>query len=256
VRVGICHQVTLPGTWDDAIATAATLGVDGIELFVRPEDVPTFLQDGAGARALGDRARQAGVPVRSLCLTFMPRAEDRLADTDEPKRARAVGQAAAAIERCADVGGQVVLFPGLPPADDAAAVDAYARSVQELAPRAEALGLRIGLESGYTAEQVEMMLGRIGKPGVVGDYFDLGNAAGRGMDPAAEVRSRGRAIVQVHVKGVRGAGLDAGTVDLAAVKQALADIGYDDWLLLETPAGEDPTANARKNLAVLKEQLT
>ena len=76
----------------------------------------------------------------------------------------------------ADVGARVVLIGGLPPADDAAAVDAYVRSMQALAPRAEALGLRIGIESGYTGEQVETLLGRIGRPAVVGDYFDLGNA--------------------------------------------------------------------------------
>jgi ABC-type sugar transport system permease subunit len=64
-----------------------------------------------------------------------------------------------------------------------------------------------------------------------------------------------RAVVQVHVKGVRGAGLDAGTVDLGAVKQALGQVGYDDWLLLETAGGDDPLANARANLAVLRREL-
>jgi sugar phosphate isomerase/epimerase len=254
--VGICHQVSLPGTWEDAIAAAATLGVDGIELFVRPEDVPAFLEDSAGARALGDRARQAGIPVRSLCLTFLARGEVKLGDVDGDKRVRAVGQAAAAMDRCADVGGQIVLFPGLPPPDDEAAVDAYARSIRALAPRAEELGLRIGLESGYTAEQVEAMLGRIDRPAVVGDYFDLGNAAGGGMDPADQVRRRGKAIVQIHVKGVRGAALDAGTVDLAAVKGAIRESGYDGWLVLETSGGDDPIGNARKNLAILRSELT
>jgi sugar phosphate isomerase/epimerase len=255
MKVGICHQVSLPGTWEEAIDTAATLGVDGVELFVRPDDVPAFLESRDGARALADRAERAGLAIRSLCLIFLMRGETRLADTAEEGRSRAVAQAGAALERCADVGGQVVLIGGVPPADDAAAVDAYVRSVRELAARAETLGLRIGVESGYTGEQVETLLGRIGRPAVVGDYFDLGNAAANGMDPAAELRRRGRAVVQVHVKGLRGAGLDAGTVDLAAVRTALAEIGYGGWLLLETSAGEDPIGNARTNLKVLRERL-
>ena len=255
MRVGICHQVSLPGTWEDAIATAATLGVDGIELFVRPEDVPAFLESRDQARALADQAESAGLAIRSLCLIFSMRGQARLADTAEAGRAEAVRQSAAALERCADAGGKVVLVGGLPPADDAAGLDAYVRSLQELASRAEALGLRIGIESGYTGEQVEMLLGRIDRPAVVGDYFDLGNAAGRDMDPAAELRRRGKAVVQVHVKGVRGAGLDAGTIDLGAVKRALAEIPYDGWLMLETSAGDDAIENARRNLAVLREQL-
>jgi sugar phosphate isomerase/epimerase len=255
VRVGICHQVSLPGTWEDAIVTAATLGVDGIELFVRPEDVPGFLESRDRARALADQAERAGLAIRSLCLIFSMRGQARLADTAEAGRAEAVRQSGAAIERCADAGGKVVLVGGLPPADDAAGLDAYVRSLQELASRAEALGLRIGIESGYTGEQVEMLLGRIGRPAVVGDYFDLGNAAGLDMDPAAELRRRGKAVVQVHVKGVRGAGLDTGTIDLGAVRGALAEIGYDGWLMLETSAGEDPIGNARRNLKVLREQL-
>ena len=61
--------------------------------------------------------------------------------------------------------------------------------------------------------------------------------------------------MQVHVKGVRGAGLDAGTVDLGAVRSALAETGYDGWLLLETAAGEDPLGNARRNLKLLRDEL-
>jgi sugar phosphate isomerase/epimerase len=255
MKVGICHQVSLPGTWEDAIDTAATLGVDGIELFVRPDDVPAFLESRDRARALAGRAERAGLTIRSLALIFLMRGDPRLGDTDEGGRVRALGQAVAALERAADVGARVVLVGGVPPADDAAAVDAYVRSLQEMASRAEALGLRLGIESGYTGEQVETLLGRIGRPAVVGDYFDLGGAAGRDMDPAAEIRRRGKAIVQIHVKGVRGAGLDAGTVDLAAVRAALAETGYDGWLLLETAGGEDPVGNARGNLRVLRDQL-
>jgi sugar phosphate isomerase/epimerase len=255
VRVGICHQVSLPGTWEDAIANAAALGVDGVELFVRPEDVPAFLESRDHARRLAEQASQAGLTIRSLALIFLMRGNPSLADTAEAGRRDAVKMAQAALDRCADVGAKVVLVGGQLPATDDPSLDVYARSLNELADRAEALGLRIGVESGNTAEQVETLLGRVGRPAVVGDYFDLGNAAGRGMDPAAEIKRRGRAIVQIHVKGVRGAGLDAGTVDLGAVKQALGQVGYDDWLLLETAGGDDALANARANLAVLRREL-
>src|SRR5205814_5007905 len=88
---------------------------------------------------------------------------------------------------------------------------------------------------------VVALLDRIASP-VVGDYFDMGNMAAFGMDPAEEARRRRGRIVQVHAKGARGAPLDAGTVDLDAVRQALGEIGYEGWLVLETDGGDDPVA--------------
>ena len=150
------------------------------------------------------------------------------------------------------MGGDVALIGGVPAAADAAAMDTYVASIRELAPLAADLGLRLGLESGLPAADVLAMLDRIGSPEVVGDYFDMGNLAGRGLDPAEEARLRGGRIVQVHAKGVRGAALDAATLDLGAVRDALRASGFDGWLVLETSADDDPIGNARHNLGILR----
>jgi sugar phosphate isomerase/epimerase len=252
MRLGICHQVSLPGSWEDAIAAAGTLGVDGVELFVREAEVPGLLEDPAVAPALRAAAERAGVTISSLCLIFLMRGEARLADTDPAGRERAVALASRAIPRCADAGGGVVLVGGVPTPDETAAMDAFVRSVRELVPAATGLGVRIGVESGLGSDDVLAMLDRIGAPSVVGDYFDMGNLAARGMDPAEEARRRRGRITQVHAKGVRGAGFDAGTLDLPSVARALREGGSDGWLLLETAAGEDPIGNARRNLALLR----
>jgi sugar phosphate isomerase/epimerase len=73
------------------------------------------------------------------------------------------------------------------------------------------------------------------------------------MDPAEEVRLRGKRIVRVHVKGARGAALDAGTIDVAAVRDALRATAYDGWLVLETSAGDDTLANAKHNVALMRD---
>jgi sugar phosphate isomerase/epimerase len=252
MRLGICHQVSLPGGWEEAIASAGTLGVDGVELFVREAEAPGLLEDPAAALALRAAAGRAGVAISSLCLVFLMQGGVRLAETDGAGRERAVAMTRKAIQRCADAGGEVVLIGGVPQPAEAAAMDAFVRSVGELVPTASQLGQRIGVESGLAADDVLAMLDRIGAPDVVGDYFDMGNLAGRGMDPAEEARRRRGRIVQVHAKGVRGAGLDAGTVDLPSVNSALREGGFDGWLLLETAAGEDPIGNARRNLALLR----
>lgn len=248
MRLGICHHVTLPGTWADAIAAASTLGVEGIELFVRADDLAE-LDDPSIVRQARETARKARLEISSLCLAFLMHVEARL--SDPARRGMAVGQATAGIRRCAEAGGDMVLIPAFS-AQDEPTMDALVASIRDLVPVAADLGVRIGVESNLPAAEVLAMLDRIGSPSVVGDYFDMGNAAGRGMDPADEIRLRGSRVARVHVKGSRGGALDGGTVDLAAVREALRATGYDGWMLLETSAGDDALANARHNLAVMR----
>ncbi len=133
-------------------------------------------------------------------------------------------------------------------------LEAHVQSLKELASTAAELGIRVGMETGYTSEETLRVLGLVGSPWV-GDYLDVGNVAGRGLDPAAEVRQRGDRIVQLHVKGPRGAALDSGAVDLAALAQALREVGFDGWLMLETSPGDDPLEAARRNLAAVRQHV-
>jgi sugar phosphate isomerase/epimerase len=253
MRFGICHQVTLPGTWDEAIATAGTLGVEGIELFVRADDVPAALDDPSLIRRAREASDRAGLVISSLCLVFLARGAATL--TDPATSAAAIALTAKAIQRCAEVGGGAVLIPAFAANESPAAMECFVAAVRDLVPTAADLGVKLGLESNMPAAEVLTMLERVGSPAVVGDYFDTGNAAGRGMDPAEEVRLRQGRIVQVHAKGVRGALLDAGTVDHSAVRDALQATGYDGWVLLESSAGDDTVGNARRNLATLRESF-
>src|SRR5438105_2178712 len=159
MRLGICHQVSLPGAWEDAIATAGQLGVEGIELFVRPEDIEGFLESPEVARSLKAAAERAGVRISSLGLIFSFRGEAKL--SDPATRQAAVAQVANGIRRCADAGGDVVLVGGVPAPEEAAAMDAYVASVRELVPVAREHGIRIGLECGLGSADVLAMLDRV-----------------------------------------------------------------------------------------------
>lgn len=255
MRIGICHQVTLPGTWEEAIAAAGALGVEGIELFVRDVDVPAALEDPEVVRRAREAAARVGVTICSLCLSFLPRNEVKL--TDPATRTAAVAQTAKAIRHCAEAGGDAVLLPAFAAVENAEGMDAFVASVRDLAPTAAEVGVTLGLETNLPAAEVLTMLERVGsQAAIVGDYFDMGNAAGKELDPAEEVRLRRGKIMRVHAKGTRGAALDAGTVDLAAIWGALRETGYDGWVLLETSAGDDAMGNAVRNLKTLRESLS
>ncbi|MGH2460505.1 MAG: sugar phosphate isomerase/epimerase family protein [Chloroflexota bacterium] len=253
MRIGVCHSVTLPGEWEDAIRQAGELGFAGIELFLRPATLAELLDHPERVGALRAAAERAGVALPSLGLVFFGQ-EWRLTDPNPSVRDATVAQARLALRRCAELGGTVALLPGTAALDDAASTEAYLTSLRELAVAAAPLGVRVGIETGYSAAETQDVLSRVDSQWV-GDYFDTGNAAGRGRDPVAEIRARGGLIFQIHVKGARGASLDAGTVDLAGVGRALREIGYDGWLMLETSAGAAPLENARHNLAILRQHF-
>lgn len=253
MHIGVCHSVTLPGEWEDAIAQAGEIGFEGIELFLRPATLAELLDHPERVEALRQAASRAGVALPSLGLVFFG-GDWRLTDPNPSVREATVEKARVALRRCAELGGAVALLPGAAALDDAPAAEAYLTSLRELAVTAAPLGVRIGIETGYSAAETRDVLSRVDSRWV-GDYFDTGNAAGRGRDPVEEIRGRGGLIFQIHLKGVRGASLEAGTVDLDGVSQALRETGYDGWLMLETSAGDAPLDAARHNLATLRQHF-
>ncbi len=123
--------------------------------------------------------------------------------------------------------------------------------MKQIVPRAEDLGVIIGLENTLTADQNLKIIDEIGSP-MVQIYYDTGNPWGNGYDVPGEIRKIGNhRMCEVHIKN-RGSSLiygDEGEVDMEACAAALHDIGYDKWLVLETSGRrdrfkEDTRANA------------
>jgi len=114
-------------------------------------------------------------------------------------------------------------------------------------------------------------------PDDVGLVVDTGHAALGGIDAAGLIRERPERVAHVHAKDVRGAVFRAlrgrrgsfldgvlagmftapgdGDLDFGAVTQALADIGYDGWIVIEAeqdPKLADPRVYSRLGLATLR----
>jgi len=108
--------------------------------------------------------------------------------------------------------------------------------MKQIVPRAEDLGVIIGLENTLSAVQNLQIIDEIGSP-MVQVYYDIGNSTGNGYDVPAEIRNIGNhRMCEVHIKNM-GSRLifgDEGEVDMEACAIALRDIGYDKWLVLET----------------------
>ena len=124
---------------------------------------------------------------------------------------------------------------------------AYNRSLEaflELKEDAEAYEVNLALENvwnKFLLSPMEMrdFIDKIGSP-FVGSYLDIGNTVANGY-PEHWVQILGKRIKKVHFKDYRReAGglcgfvdLLAGDVNYPAVTEALASVGYDDWVTAE-----------------------
>src|SRR5205823_3039690 len=125
------------------------------------------------------------------------------------------------------------------------------------APVAEETGVAIALETSFSARLLDRIVRAVGSP-KVGVYQDLANALVYKQDPVEMLRALGPAIVMVHVKDTKGgepAMLGEGEVRWASCREAIREIGYNGWCVLETPAGADPLANARRHFEFTRRWL-
>jgi L-ribulose-5-phosphate 3-epimerase len=122
---------------------------------------------------------------------------------------------------------------------------------KQIVPRAEDLGVAIGLENTLSAKQNFQIIQEIGSP-MVQIYYDVGNSWRNGYDVISEIRQIGNnRMCEVHIKDIKSNLLfnNEGEVDMEQCARALREIKYDKWLVLETSGRkgrfeEDTKANA------------
>jgi sugar phosphate isomerase/epimerase len=235
MRAGVVADVLL---CEDVFACAAELGLHGVEVVLGREGLgrPGALAELAAAR------ERSGLEVPSLILGGH-NVDGGIADSDAEVAARASDEVLAALEWSRLVGADVVLVPFFLAADlsDADAVERCATAFAALCPSAERAAVTLCFEGSLAAAKVLELAERIGSP-AFGCYFDPANLVVAGLDPTAEALALGRLIRRVHLKDARERRGDChigeGRVDFEGCARALDAIGYDGWLVLETPPGQ------------------
>jgi len=233
----------------ESFAVAAELGFDGIEVCIGGDYAESLLWQDGGAEQMKAAADAAGVAVSSLSPGVFARQHPMVEDPALRAEGRAMlGQC---IALCGPLASRDILVPMFPgdfgtwgDAEWAQMADGFA----DLAAQAEAAGVTLGLETTFDADSLIKLLDLIACP-AVGVYYDTANTTSRGYDAPAELRKLGDRVSMIHVKDTDGQHLGEGRVPFDDVKAAIADIGYNGWLILETPRGDDPIDSARRNLA-------
>lgn len=113
---------------------------------------------------------------------------------------------------------------------------------------AEKAGVVVGIETALDAAGEVQLLKDIGSKHVQ-SYFNFSNALKNGRDLHQELRTLGRKrICQIHCTDDDGVWLQNNPrLDMHQVKQTLADIGWEGWLVIERSRDANDPRNVKKN---------
>jgi len=219
----------------DAVTAARRLGFDGLEISIG-------LQGADGRLPLSHPALQAEylaelkkqrIPLTSIYLNILH--QNCLKNDALARRWVADG-----IEITRKMNGRIVMivFFGKCALQGEADLDAVIGPLKDLAPKAAKAGVILGFENTLSAQDNARILDRVASDALK-VFYDVGNSTNMGgFDVPSEIRWLGRdRICQFHLKDKGYMG--EGKVDFPAVIEAIQDIGFQGYLVLETnsPSG-------------------
>jgi len=226
---------SVPGSSvQERFALAAEAGLDGLEL--------TGVETQGAAEDARAAAEAAGIEIASVMASTHWKLP--LSSTDEAVRVAGVKGVEGSLRAAQWAGTDVVLVvPGVVNESTAyhAALDLAAKSIRELLPAAEELGVVMALENvwnKFLLSPVEMrdFIDQF-ESDCVAAYFDVGNIMLYGY-PLDWIEVLEERIVRVHIKDFnvdskQFVALLTGSVDYPRVMNALRGVGYDGWLTAE-----------------------
>ena len=256
MKIGI-RDGCLKMAWEDVFAAAAELGYDGVELDIVKECEDGPLWTCEGRRMIEKAAQDAAITIPSfcagLCWAFSPASDDPEVRSHSKRLLTQLCAFAAELEVRWIL---VPVTPGEEGVSHETGTDRWVAMMGELAPLAMNMGVVLCLENvgrgyGKSAAELIAMTDTVNSPGLQ-VYYDIGNAVAFGNDPVEEIKALGERTAVVHIKDREADLLGQGIVPIAECITALKAIGYDDWLILETPATDNPQAAGQANLAYLR----
>lgn len=231
----------------EALTLAKEIGLHGVEISAgKPADT-LAIESEALRQKYKEKMQETGVKVSSVAMGL-------LNDAPLATEPRAVKWIESTIDATKDLGATVVLLAFFGKGDlreknqlKVDDVKIIVEKLKDVSKKAEEKGIILGIENTLSAEQNLDILEQIGSKACK-VYYDIGNSTYNGYDVPKEIRMLKDKICQIHFKD--GAFyLGKGKVQMEPVKEAIIEIGYQGWIVLETGL---PTMNKkndfRKNL--------
>lgn len=227
-KIGACDWSIGNTQKPEAFAVAKEIGLDGVEVSFGQPGGANDLRDEAVRAKYREVCQATSLEIASLAMGMLnnipyasdPRTEQWVADVVDvlPK----IG-----VKRCL-----LAFFGNGDIKGDRAKQDEVVRRLKRVAPQAEKAGVVLGIESWMNADDHRRILDAVGSPAIQ-VYYDVCNMTDQGYDICKEIRQLGKdRICQIHIKE-NGFLIGQGKVDLPPVRDAIAEIGYCGWLILE-----------------------
>jgi sugar phosphate isomerase/epimerase len=220
--------------------------LDGVQVNMGSLANKMWLRQPEVQKAYLDAARQNGVQIGGLAMC-------ELNNNPLKSDGRAVVWLVDAVDVAKALGAKIILVAQFYKGDlkdDAEGVKRTIEVLKEVAPRAEKVGVILGIENYLSGEENRRIVESVASPAVQ-VYYDVGNSTDKGYDIYAEMRQLKNLICEFHFKDA-GHLLGKGRVDFTKVRQIIEEIGYSGWLQIEGAAPNGLIKDYQANLAYLR----
>ncbi len=250
-RIGACDWSIGKICDPSGLDLAKEIGLQGLQVSLGGLSDNFRLRQKSIQQEFLEKSRTTGVKIASLGIGALnthpyksdPRTEEWVADS---------------IDVAKNLGVSVVLlafFQNNDLRNDPAGKAETVLRLKRVAPKAEKMGITLGIESYLTAEEHLEIMQQVGS-GAVKVYYDFRNAADAGNDVYKEIRLLGKEnICEIHMKE-NGYLLGKGSLDWQKIGNTLDEIGYygDGWMQIEyaKPASMGIVESYQHNLAFLR----
>ena len=251
-KIGACDWSLGKSGDIDAFQIAKSIGLSGIQVNLGNVNNNLHLRQLEMQKAYKAMSKETGVKITSMAigeLNNVPYKSDDRTDL----------WVSDSIDVAKNLGVSVVLLAFFVKNDlrnDPKGVDAVIGKLKEVAPKAEKMGITLGLETYLKAEEHLYIMEKVGSKAIK-VYYDFRNAQDAGNDIYKEIKLLGNDnICEIHLKE-NGKFLGKGDIDWKKVSDAMGDIGYSKkkWKQIEwsLPANYDYVNGHQQNLKYLKE---
>ena len=250
LKIGACDWSIGKSSDPGAFDVAREIGVTGIQVNLGSDQNKLHLRDKARQDLYLAASKDSGVSIASLAIAEL----NRVPYKSEPRTEEWVWDA---VDVAKNLDVTVILLAFFAANDlrnDDKGKREVIRRLKMVAPKAERMGITLGIESYLSAEEHMEIIQQVGS-GSVKVYYDFRNSVDAGYDVIREIRWLGKdAICELHMKE-NGYLLGKGTLDWGAIREVLEEVGYDrGWMQIEgaRPEGADIVTSYKQNLAYLK----
>lgn len=226
-KIGVCDWTIKKRSDPASLEVAKRIGLDGVQVDfgISEDDLPLFNPE--LQKRFMEAQQEHEMEIASLAMGVL----NNVPYKNDPRAERWVPKAIDIAER---MGVNVILLAFFGKGDlqnDPQGVDAVVTKLRQVAPRAEKAGVTLGIESWLSAGQHIDIIDRVDSPAIK-VYYDVGNSNKAGYDIYSEIRQLGKLICQFHAKDYDDL-YGKGSIDFKRVREAMDDIGYRGWFVME-----------------------